>query len=274
MIHELRPPQTQTMRSMFEPLSFQVSCGAVLDGVIPGRVLVDDAQDPTVGFVLTPEVACLAGNAGNTRFSSELRDYLEDARNLGLPMWRFPVVVSSGRWAERLVEIAGEKGVASLARRHYVYRRGDDLRSLPPPPGAVLKRIDARFMDSVACATPAHIGHWIRDNWGTLDHFLEAGFGVATICGPDVVAWSVADCASHAVCEIGIHTSPVWRRKGMGVFTTVGALQCALDVGMQVVGWHCHEDNVASRRTAERAGFKLERSYVEYCIRRPNGTSG
>ena len=266
MIHELNPVEARETRDLFEPFSFHVSCAAVLNGDSTGKVLVDDARDPTAGFVFSPEAAYLSGDADNSAFCASLGEYLRNPSDLGLPMWHLVLVVSSDRWVERLSEFAGSSGIKRFARRHYTCGREDGPELLPPPQGAALKRIDGAFLDDGTYEKPEHIHSWIRNNWGSRDGFLTAGFGVATICEGDVVAWSIADCITEGTCEIGIHAAPEWRQKGIGAFTASGAIQCAFSIGMESVGWHCHEDNVASWRTAERAGFTLERTYEEYGI--------
>jgi RimJ/RimL family protein N-acetyltransferase len=273
MIHELNPPESRKARQLFEPLEFHASCAAVLNGANPGRILVDDPLNPTAGFVVSPEAAYLSGDAGNSDFCTSLETFLRDTNNLGLPMWHLILVVSSERWTKRLIEMAGENGIVRYARRHYLCDCEGDLRALPPPPGVALKRIDEGFLAANAWTIPEHIECWIRNNWGSQAHFLSAGFGVATVCGAEVVAWSIADCVSEGICEIGIHTAPEWRRKGMGAFTANGAVRHAFSIGMKAVGWHCHEENVGSWRTAEKAGFSLERKYEEYRICEPSGTS-
>ena len=107
---------------------------------------------------------------------------------------------------------------------------------------------------------------WIHNNWGSPGNFLSAGFGVVAICETEIVSWSVADCRAGNTCEIGIRTAPEWRQRGMGSFTANGAVQHAFGSGLRSVGWHCPEENVASQRTAERAGFSLERTYSTYTI--------
>jgi RimJ/RimL family protein N-acetyltransferase len=230
---------------------------------------VDDPQKLTAGFVLSPEASYLSGDADNSDFCSSLETFLRDAGNLGLPIWRLVVVVSSERWTERLCAWAGMNGIARYARRHYLCDSRSGPGALHPPQGAVLRQIDGEFLASSALARPTHIDDWIRNNWGSQDRFLSAGFGVATVCGGQVVAWSLADCADEGICEIGIHTAPEWRRKGMAAFTASGAIRHAFSIGMKSVGWHCHEENVGSWRTAEKAGFVLERKYEQYCIREP-----
>ena len=269
MIHELNPAETREAVDLFAPFSFHVSCAAVLNGDFSGKVLVDDPRDATAGFVYSPEAAYLSGDADNGAFCSSLATYLSDPGNLGLPMWHLVLLVSSDRWVERLGELAGESGIKCFARRHYTCGREDGIEPLPPPQGAALRRIDGEFLDDEGYTKPEHVNSWIRNNWGSRAGFLQAGFGVVTICEGEAVAWSIADCITEGTCEIGIHAAPEWRRKGMGAFTASGAIQCAFTIGMQSVGWHCHVENVASWRTAEKAGLVLERTYEEYGINEP-----
>lgn len=272
MLHELNTPASPTAKALFTPLEFHVSCAAVLSGVNPGRVLVDDPQNPGAGFVFSPEAAFLAGDAANTEFCTHLEMLLRDPNQLGLPVWELIMVVSSEGWAQKLMEMAGADSLARYARRHYLCDAAWGLPSIPPPPGAILKQIDEDFLADTRYTLPRHITDWILNNWGTQAHFLNAGFGVATVCESEVVAWSIADCVDAGMCEIGIHTAPHWRRKGMAAFTANGALRHAFARGMKGVGWHCHEENVGSWRTAEKAGFIFERNYEEYRIRAPGET--
>lgn len=273
MIHELNPPDSRNARRLFEPLEFHASCAAVLNGANPGRVLVDDPLKPTAGFVLSPEAAYLAGDAGNSDFCTSLEAFLRDTSHLGMPVWHLFMVVSSAGWVQRLREMAGENGIVRYARRHYLCDCEGDRPSIAPPPGAELKQIDEDFLSAPPSTIPDHIESWIRNNWGSQAYFLRAGFGVATVCEDEVVAWSLADCVSEGICEIGIHTAPEWRRKGMAAFTASRAVHHAFSLGMKTVGWHCHAENVGSWRTAQKVGFALERNYAEYRIREPGEAS-
>lgn len=254
---------------MFAPLSFQASCAAVLAGTCPGRVLVDDPENPSVGCVLTPEVLCVAGDAGNDRFCSDLGEWLRDPQALGMPAWHVIMVFSSPRWTAQLSKIAGAYPVASLARRHYLCSDPNSLPVLSTPDGTLLRRIDEQFLRDGDLTRPRHLEDWIRDNWRSGANYLDSGFGVAAICDNEVAAWSIADCVVDGTCEIGIHTARDRRRKGLGSLTANNAIRLAFSLGMQSVGWHCHETNVAAWRTAEKAGLALEGEYTEYGICEP-----
>ena len=270
MIHELQPPETLRVSALFAPMAFHASCAAVLDGTNPGRVLVDDLQHPAAAFVLSPEAAYLAGDADAAAFGQALRTRACDPEFLGMALWHLVWIVSSPSWVEWLRVLAGQDRLRTLARRHYVCDVGARLQPVATPAGAVLRNIDAALLDGDV-AVPEHVQGWIRNNWGSRQHYLAAGFGVAVLHGREVVAWSVADCVTGRTCEVGIHTADEWRRQGYGAFAARGAIQRTLELGMETVGWHCHEENVASWRTAERAGFRLERTYQEYAVGEPAG---
>lgn len=258
--------------ALFEPMAFHASCAAVLDGMNPGRVLVDDLHGPSAGFVLSPEAAYLGGDADSAGFTEALRSYVTDQASLGMPFWHLVWLVSSQDWLGWLRSLTGEGGLRRFDRRHYLCRSGAHLEPVPAPEGAVLKDIDAALLDSPV-DIPQHVQDWICNNWGSRGHYLAAGFGVAALHEGEIASWSVADCVADQTCEVGIHTASEWRRRGYGAFAAQGALRKAFSLGMETVGWHCDEENVASWRTAERAGFRLERTYEQYAVTEPATTA-
>jgi RimJ/RimL family protein N-acetyltransferase len=104
----------------------------------------------------------------------------------------------------------------------------------------------------------------VEINWGSISDFLQKGFGFCTLHGKKAVSWSTTDCASGNRCEIGIYTHEDHRRQGLATLTTAAIVDYALSYGFSSVGWHCEEYNLPSIKTAEKAGFKLERKYIQY----------
>jgi RimJ/RimL family protein N-acetyltransferase len=111
---------------------------------------------------------------------------------------------------------------------------------------------------------PEHVTGWMVNNWGSSDRFLRDGFGYLTVRAGEAVSWSLCDCASGDLCEIGIHTAPAYRRRGLASVTAAAAVEHALSHGFTMVGWHCPEDNLGSIGTAEKVGFQRERNYRAY----------
>lgn len=90
---------------------------------------------------------------------------------------------------------------------------------------------------------------------------MRDGFGAAAVADGAVVSWSLADCVLGDRAEIGIHTAPAHRRRGLAAAVAARAVTVARARRIREVGWHCNEDNFGSRRTAESVGFRLEREY-------------
>jgi len=64
--------------------------------------------------------------------------------------------------------------------------------------------------------------------------------------------------------DVGIYTHPAHRRKGLAAAVVAATAEHCLSHGFRQVGWHCNAENVASWKTAERAGFYRNREYVYY----------
>jgi len=52
----------ERVRTLFRPLLFHLASAAVLDGICPGRVFVDDPERPKAAFMVSPEGCYLVGD--------------------------------------------------------------------------------------------------------------------------------------------------------------------------------------------------------------------
>jgi RimJ/RimL family protein N-acetyltransferase len=150
------------------------------------------------------------------------------------------------------------------ARRHYVCTAKTDAWHERIPEGFQIHRLDDELLRTPGVEIPKHVTEWMTTNWGSIEAFMARGFGFCTLHGQRVISWSIADCVSGDACEIGIHTADDYRRRGLATLTATAAVDYALSNGLKQVGWHCDENNLGSIGVAEKAGFKLERKYVQY----------
>jgi RimJ/RimL family protein N-acetyltransferase len=264
---ELEPTDFESVRPLFEPLRFHLASAAVLDGNSPGRVFVDDAARPRSAFMLSPEGCYLAGDPDDRTFNRALNQGIVERRELGDEVRVICLVLHPESWRRRLPTILDPREPMEERRRHYVCRdlAFDWEASLPE--GYAVRRIDRSLLGDPDLTVPEHVTGWMANNWGSVERFLEDGFGFATVRGSEVTSWSLADCVSGEGCEIGIRTAPDHRRRGLGGAAAAAAVDDALAHGFAMVGWHCPEENVGSIRTAEKVGFRLEREYAAYYVR-------
>jgi GNAT superfamily N-acetyltransferase len=99
---------------------------------------------------------------------------------------------------------------------------------------------------------------------------LDRGFGFAVVTEGRIVSWAMSDCVVHNKAEIGVYTMPEYRRQGLGVCAASAAVEFALgERKIELIGWHCNEGNIASQKTAEKVGFKLNIKHQRHYIVRP-----
>jgi RimJ/RimL family protein N-acetyltransferase len=259
-----------TAADLLTGLDYQLSVEAVLAGAMPGAVFVDDPTRPSAVFVHSPEGNFVGGDPTNLRFVTDLRAHLAatfDAERDGDLVLSF----DHDGWLSVAEAILPDLFLFKVPRRHYLYR-GERPELRPNlPPGYRIAPIDAALLEHQQ--VPDDVREWMDGNWGGTDGFLTHGFGAAAVHDEAVVSWSLADCIVAERAEIGIHTAPEHRRRGLAAQVTAAAVALAFDNGLTEVGWHCNDDNAGSYRTAESVGFRLARRYHLLLAGRPHGMS-
>ena len=142
--------------------------------------------------------------------------------------------------------------------------RGFEMASLPTPDplpsGRVATRQDVELVHEAnhpdVFDVPSEIPAWIENGWVTLFELPEglAGFG---LCSP------VAPHARGA--DVGIRVCDAYQRRGLGPWIAQRMAARAHEQGLVPTGG-CAIDNVASRRTLERAGFVADHRLLQFAL--------
>jgi RimJ/RimL family protein N-acetyltransferase len=269
MIHELSKRDYHTVHPLFEELGWNLITSAVVEGTSPGRVYADRVKDPGTAFMCTVEGYYLAGDDRNEEFNTSLNNLIFTRIFAGDTVRRGETDVAIGchpdSWKEQMPLIFQGRSPLTTARRHYVCTElAADHWMDDVPPGFQVQRIDEQLLQTPQLEIPDHVRGWMRTNWGSISAFMTNGFGFCTVHDQRIVSWSIADCVSGHACEIGIHTRQDYRRQGLATLTAAAAVDYALSSGFRHVGWHCDEYNLGSIGVAEKAGFRLERKYIQY----------
>jgi RimJ/RimL family protein N-acetyltransferase len=265
-ITRLDPAEYGKVRDLFAGLEYNASIDSTLDGNTPGSVWVDDPQQPHAALIHTVECWALGGDPQHlevwAQFIQEDLFPTDECDELNLRV--------NSAWESQIETLALRIGRETVywPHRHYVCHHLALTNWAERMPGGfsvqyinaeLLKRTDQRDL-----MAPQHLIYWVIRNWGTRENYVKRGFGTCIVDEgvQEIVSWSVADCTSENRCEIGIHTHPNYRRRGLASLTTAAAVAHALTHGFSEVGWHCDEQNAGSIGTAEKAGFILERKYT------------
>jgi RimJ/RimL family protein N-acetyltransferase len=267
-IYEIAKEDYEKVRRIFAPIDYQLTIRAVIEGTCPGKVYVDDVDNPRSAFMSSAEGNYLAGEVNNNSFNAALRDLILNTIFVGDSLWvsadYMVVCIHPDTWTTKFDIIFETRPPQQLPRKYYTCTAlklewKSQLRD-----GFSIKRIDQTFLENPNLEIPNHIPEWIKANWGAEEAFLTQGFGFAMVHDNQVVSWCLSDCVSGTECEIGIRTREDYRRRGLATLTTAATVDYCLSQGFTRIGWHSNEENLGSIGTAEKVGFSLTREYIWY----------
>lgn len=106
---------------------------------------------------------------------------------------------------------------------------------------------------------------WISKSWGGPAGLASSGFGWGAFVAGQLAAVACPFFLGETFEEIGVVTEPKFQR--LGLSTACAAALCRdIHVRGRQPSWTTSPDNVASRRVAEKLGFKLNRSDQLYVV--------
>jgi GNAT superfamily N-acetyltransferase len=95
---------------------------------------------------------------------------------------------------------------------------------------------------------------------GSLERFLEIGFGVCGVMNGRVVSEAYASIPGDCAYEIGAIVHPEFRRRGLAYVTCAALIDECRRREYDTL-WSCHRSNEASAQVARKLGYRRERPY-------------
>jgi len=269
-MHELIPEKFGSVRSLFQGFDYSLSIQAAIEGNNPGRIFVDDINQPRTSLALTVEGYLLAGENHNPEVIGALRRLLKEKIFSGQVYingdWSLSLAVHPDSWEARLPELIPTHEVEKLERYHYLCDalKFDWRKNLPE--GYTVRQVDQAILQEEGFHFSDPLGDWmeIKEVWGSDEKFLETDASHAILHGTDVAAWCTPDCFAGNRIDVGVMTAPGHRRKGLATVVVAATVEHCLESGFSAVGWHCSAENIASWKTAEKIGFERAHKYAYY----------
>jgi RimJ/RimL family protein N-acetyltransferase len=263
---ELEPEGFESVKPLFEGLDYHLMTVAALDGRRRARVFADRPGAPRAAFVYTPQFwGYLAGDPDSPGFAEELAEEIFAKHILGRAVSALYVATDPDLWWEHLVRVLGPFVPIPTSSFYYLCRKLEFDWRVAVPEGFAVEPISMELIKRPGSDLPPDVMAWMEE-WGSIEEFLEGGFGYLALDGDRVVSWVIADGVVGDSCEIGVFTEEAYRRRRLGAVTTAAAVEHAFSLGLGQVGWHCTAENEASIRTAEWVGFEMKFEYEMHLI--------
>jgi hypothetical protein len=212
MLHELTSDEFEKARLLFHGFDYCLSIHAAIHGNNPGRIFVDDPEQPQTTFALTVEGYLLAGKHDNHATNEALRSFLKEKIFTGEIFvngdWSMSLAVHPQAWEAILPELIPTHEVEKIKRYHYLCDALKfDLRGNLPEEHTV-RRLDRALLDDDALVFPLAMREFmdIEEMWSTEDNFLSKGIGFVVLHDRQIVASCSADCLAGDRIDVGLIT--------------------------------------------------------------------
>jgi RimJ/RimL family protein N-acetyltransferase len=224
---------------------------AVLDGVLAGRVWVDDPASPTAALMI--ENADGTVWAGGPLTASAVAEALADVETAsGDLIFGFAdaddplraLVPSAPYWTGEAIDFTDRQPAP------------EESTALEPPPndGHVVVRLDAETLTLI---------EWYEDTllaFGSVERWTELGIGFGVLAGDELASEAMAGPRVRGLMEMGVATRERFRGRRYG--TLVSRLTArACEARGDRVWWNANARNRPSIAIARRIGFQHERQY-------------
>ena len=230
---------------------------AVCEGYNPGRIFVDDEQDPQTTMIWTP-VGYYFLVLGQEQKLDEVANLLTETfipASKAIGETGFILIAEFDNWKEKTSALLNNREVIEIFRRPFKFYKEHFNANWREkiPAGFDLKLVDESL------AEQAHI----LGSWKSLDDFMSHGIGYALMNGDKLASVCSSVFVSSTRVEIDVHTEDEYRRKGFAVITASALIEECLRQG-KLPNWECFWENEESTALALKLGFEQLADYPVY----------
>lgn len=238
------------------------SFSGIVVGECKGNLWVDDLDNPRIAIVYSYPVGSLAflGSTINDNEYIELKKAIEKEifnflRQEGISYFEFSI--ESEDLKPYIVKIFEDKAIQS--EREFSYRKTERIISSHSLPGGfAIQKVNNDFLNKVFKGdydNKEFLVNRILESWEKIDDFSDRSLAFCITYLKRIVAVIVGTARYKNLLAIDIETEEEFRHKGLGYCLTVEFVNECMIRGL-IPQWDCMESNLASRKLAEKAGFK------------------
>ncbi|RHW32313.1 GNAT family N-acetyltransferase [Oceanobacillus profundus] len=245
---------------------------AVIEGINPGRVFVDDMETPTCGLIWlgNNDGFIFIGNEKNERFNKDLNQFIDtiivpEANKVGLK-W-FEGIGNHNKWDTTIKDVFKNRKLGSWNQRVYmidmdVYKYYDELSIAT---GYKLTKICKGIFENKdnSIKNIEFLRSNILESWSSSEMFFRNGIGYCMIYKNEVVSLCFSGFVAGNVHAVTIETIEEHRGKKLAQNIAKAFVNDCLD-NNRIPSWDCTESNKPSIAVAENIGLKNVITYRGY----------
>ena len=246
------------------------SFSGIVAGECKGDMWVDDVENPNIALVSSFAVGgfSILGESTNIEVYKKFKTFMIEnmfCRLKGRGVNYFEFSIQSDKLKPYIFEIFNNTVIES--EDEYKFRKSDKyIESIIVPVGYKIFKVDSGFLDKLESnvyENQVFLVKRLLESWGTYDDFLNKSVAFVAINQNRIVAVIVGTARFKNIIPIDIETEDSHRKKGLALALTSYFVNECIDNGL-IAQWDCVDSNIASRITAERAGFGFMKKSMVY----------
>ncbi|AAT61721.1 MULTISPECIES: GNAT family N-acetyltransferase [Bacillus cereus group] len=249
----------------------QLEVKAVITGVNPGRIFVDNETSPNSGLIWlgNNDGFFFIGNAENEEFNKEMNHLINnvikpEAKKVGLNC--FEGIGNHSKWNKTIERIFQHRNLKSWNQRVYTLRKEDyeeNHESKIEQGYVVLKMNKALYESNNTFKNIDFLQSKILEFWSSPDHFFNEGIGYCIVYDDLIVSVCFSGFVFENIHCIDIETIEGHQGKKLAQKITHSFVKDCLENNITPY-WDCMELNKPSVAVVENVGFINVCNYVGY----------
>ncbi|MGN7479319.1 GNAT family N-acetyltransferase [Solibacillus silvestris] len=250
----------------------QLEAKAIIAGVNPGRIFVDDTVTPDSGLIWlgNNDGFIFIGNESNEQFNKEINNFIDEviapeAKEIGLN-W-FEGVGNHEKWNATIELLFKHREYGSWLQKVYILNKGQYKPESEPmlPEGYTVQKINKSLYenDNGSIKNIEFLHRKILEFWSSPDFFFSKGIGYCIVYKNEIVSVCFSGFAVENIHCIDIETLEAHQGKKLAQTIAHTYVKNCFDNNM-VPYWDCMEGNKPSVAVAENLGFQNAFNYIGY----------
>ena len=250
----------------------QLEANAIIEGVNPGRVFVNDTDSPTSGLIWlgNNDGFIFIGDEKNEEFNEELNHFIDqiiipEALKVGLH-W-FEGVGNHPSWNTTIEKVFNNRTLGSWNQRVYTLQKWDFTYNseLVIETGYKVVKISKDLFENKdnAIKNIDFLHAKILEFWSSSETFFSKGLGYCVLYENEIVSICFSGFVVRNVHCIDIETLEEHQGKKLAQKIAQSFVEDCLNNNI-IPYWDCMESNKSSIAVAENIGFRIAFNYIGY----------
>lgn len=269
MITELQQNEFQKCKELLNERG-QLEVQAVVKGVNPGRIFVDNIDTPRTALIWlgNNDGFLFIGNEHNEQFNHQINGFIDqvivpEAKKVGLHY--FEGIGNHPKWNQTIEKIFNHRELGSWKQRVYKLHKENYKANNEPSikEGYTVFKIDNTLFEDNTIKNPAFLQSKILSFWSSVECFLNKGIGYCVVYDHHIISLCFSGFVVENVHCIDIETLEAYRGNKLAQKLAHHFVKNCLAQGL-VPYWDCMDSNKPSIAVAENIGFTNVFNYVGY----------